>query len=256
MTSFKDKFFQNKINQNSKLTIRPDYTFHSVFQNQVKACDTEEGLGSRLYLIDGEKYPSVTTVLGATQSKEKQQTLKNWRNRIGQEEADRKIKKAAKRGTNLHHLCENFILSEKQFELPESNTNLFGLWKQVYPFLIKINNIHSMESVLYSKRLKIAGRVDIIAEYENELSIIDFKSGTKEKDENWYEDYFCQETAYALLFSEMYGIKVKQIVTLFAFDGNLHAKEGKVIVKKASDYVEKLLKRIKQYHNNNGISIQ
>ena len=87
---------------------------------------------------------------------------------------------------------------------------------QIRPYLDKINNIHALEAPLYSKTLKLAGRVDCIGEYEGELAIIDFKTSSKTKREEWIQDYFSQEVAYAIMFQELTGLKVKKLVTIIA----------------------------------------
>ena len=88
--------------------------------------------------------------------------------------------------------------------------------------LDRIDNIHCLETFLYSHYLGLAGRVDCIAEFDGELAVIDFKTSTKEKQEDWVEHYFVQETAYAAMFLERTGIEVKKIVTLIAVeDGSI-----------------------------------
>ena len=79
-----------------------------------------------------------------------------------------------------------------------------------------INNIHALEAPLCSQVLKLAGRVDCIAEYKGELAIIDFKTSTKTKREEWIHDYFAQETAYAIMFQKPTGLMVKKLVTIIA----------------------------------------
>ena len=117
----------------------------------------------------------------------------------------------------------------------------------MHPLLQRVDNIHLLEGVLYSHRLGTAGRVDCVAEWEGELSIIDFKTSRTEKRKDWITDYFLQETAYALMFGEMYNLKIKKIVTLMAVDHDETRTEGQVFVEYPKDYVEPLLKRLAKY---------
>ena len=235
---------------NEKLLIRPDFVFHDNVANQLDADSSTDQQGRRHYTIsNGVKLPSVTTVLGQTKSEKDKKALENWRKRVGEEEATKITKDAAIRGGKLHALCENFILDQK-FTLPVHGSNDYHLWRQMHPLLNKVNNIRQLEGALYSEKLGIAGRVDCVAEFDGVLSIIDFKTARKQRKEEWLTDYYCQETAYALMYSEMFGEKVTQIVTLMSIDGNT-TDEGHIFIKKPVDYVELLLKRIKMYKTMN-----
>ena len=102
----------------------------------------------------------------------------------------------------------------------------------------RIDNIHLLESPLYSDYLRVAGRVDCIAEFDGELAVIDFKTATREKKEEWIENYFVQETAYAVMYYERCGVKVDKIVTLIAIEDGA----TQVIQKYDLDYYHTLLK--------------
>ena len=92
------------------------------------------------------------------------------------------------------------------------------MFSSAKPHLDRINNIHCLETPLWSDYLGLAGRVDCIAEFDGELAVIDFKTSTKPKRESWIENYFVQETAYAAMFLERTGLEVKKIVTLVAVE--------------------------------------
>jgi len=112
------------------------------------------------------------------------------------------------------------------------------------PTLDRINNIHCLETFLYSHYLGLAGRVDCIAEFDGELAVIDFKTSTKEKKEDWVEHYFVQETAYAAMFLERSGLEVQKIVTLIA------TEEGSVQVFQKynlDDYLQLLKSYIEEF---------
>ena len=174
----------------------------------LKAKTTAQG---RRYFVEGNAYPSVTTVIGEMKKK----SIMEWRRKVGEEEANAISKRATTRGNKCHKLAEDY-LSNKPLDRYRDDVLSLGLFHQIRPYIDKINNIHALEESLYSHTLKLAGRVDCIAEYDNELAIIDFKTSSKYKREEWIQDYFSQETAYAIMFQELTGLKVKQLVTIIA----------------------------------------
>jgi genome maintenance exonuclease 1 len=174
----------------------------------LKAKTTAQG---RRYFVEGNAYPSVTTVIGEMKKK----SILEWRRKVGEEEANAISKRATTRGNKCHKLAEDY-LSNKPLDRYRDDVLSLGMFHQIRPYIDKINNIHALEESLYSHTLKLAGRVDCIAEYDNELAIIDFKTSSKYKREEWIQDYFSQETAYAIMFQELTGLKVKQLVTIIA----------------------------------------
>ena len=138
-----------------------------------------------------------------------------WRNRVGEEEANKISKRASTRGNKCHKLCELYLQNKSISKYSDDPLSM-GLFYQIKPYLDSINNIHALEAPLSSKVLKLAGRVDCIAEYKGELAIIDFKTSTKTKREEWIHDYFAQETAYAIMFQELTNLQVKKLVTIIA----------------------------------------
>jgi len=174
----------------------------------LQATTTSKG---RTYLINDAVYPSVTTVIGHS----KKASIMAWRKKVGEEEANKISKRASTRGNKCHKLCELY-LSNLDVSKYKDDPLSMGLFHQIKPYLDSINNIHALEAPLYSKLLRLAGRVDCIAEYNGELAIIDFKTSTKYKREEWIHDYFAQETAYAIMFQELTGLQVKKLVTIIA----------------------------------------
>ena len=168
--------------------------------------------GLRLYEVgDGKWYPSVTTVT----SHRKKDSIIKWRKRVGEAEANKISGRASARGNKFHSMVESYLKNETVSFDDKSPLASF-LFKTAKETLHRINNIHLLESPLYSDSLRIAGRVDCIAEYDGELAVIDFKTSTKEKKESWIENYFVQETAYAAMYYERSGVKVDKIVTIIA----------------------------------------
>ena len=207
----------------------------------LKAKTTEKG---RRYFVEGNAYPSVTTVIGEMKKK----SIIEWRRKVGEEEANAISKRATTRGNKCHKLAEDY-LSNKPLDRYRDDVLSLGLFHQIRPYIDKINNIHALEESLYSHTLKLAGRVDCIAEYDNELAIIDFKTSTKCKREEWRQDYFSQETAYAIMLQELTGLKVKQLVTIIAVETGT----PQVFVKKdILTYVPKLKEYIDYYKDQHG----
>lgn len=134
----------------------------------------------RTYSVEGMNYPSVTTVIGHSKKK----SIMEWRRRVGEEEANKISKRASTRGNKTHKLAELY-LSNQDISKYKDDPMSMGLFYLIKPHLDSINNIHALEAPLYSRMLKIAGRVDCIAEYKGELAIIDFKTSTKLKKEEW-----------------------------------------------------------------------
>jgi CRISPR/Cas system-associated exonuclease Cas4 (RecB family) len=197
--------------------------------------------GKRYYTLDdGTRLPSVTTVLGAV----KKQSILEWRKRVGEEQANKISKVATTRGTNMHTLCERYLNNQDLGEIMPDAKEMFLTIK---PHLNKINNIHYQEQSLWSKKIEMAGRVDCIAEYEGELSVIDFKTSRKVKKKEWIEDYFWQTTAYALMYEELIGRPINNLVIIMA----VLDEEPLVFKEKTSDHIDGLVKAIKFYRDQN-----
>ena len=205
--------------------------------------DRENIDGVRFYKVpdsDGElvKLVSITSVT----SHWKKDQLKTWRERVGEEEANRITKKATSRGKDMHTLAEYYLNNDK---LPQVKVPLAKiLFNTAKPALNKIDNILAQERSMYSMRLGIAGTVDCIAEYEGELSIIDFKTSSKKKKDEWIKKYYLQATAYSLMWEELTGIKITQIVILIS--GEDGSREE--YIRNRDDYVEELKEVIAKYN--------
>ena len=167
--------------------------------------------GSRVYETpSGRAYPSVTTVTGL----HNKQAILDWRKRVGAEEANRISTKAAKRGTRIHTLCESYLNNESV------EPNLFDTetFKAIKPYLNNIQDVHCLETPLYSDHLEVAGTVDCIAKYKGKMSVIDFKTSTRKKSRDDIQNYFMQCSAYAVAFEERTGVPVGKIVIIMAVD--------------------------------------
>ena len=200
----------------------------------------------RFYLTpEGKMYPSITTVL----QRRKMQGLMEWRKRVGDDVANYIARTAAQRGTKVHHMCEDY-LNNVQNEWPEKWAEHqkkflpFVLFGQLRPYLDKnVNNIFAQECGLYSDKYRVAGRVDCIAEYNNVPSIIDFKTSTKERNDDWNESYYIQASAYAEMFEERTGTPIQQIVILVVTEDGVVQE----FVKTKDEYLPKLIETIDDF---------
>ena len=196
---------------------------------------TETINGKRFYVTpDGDKYPSVTTIT----SQYNKQSIMEWRKRVGEEEANRISSKAAGRGTRVHTLCENYLNNQEDY-LQKQMPDAIVMFKTLQPLLNEyVNNIHALEVPLYSDYLRTAGRVDCIAEFDGAISVIDFKTSSKPKEDKWIQNYYMQCSAYAVMFEERTGIPVSRIVVMIAVDG----EKAQIFVKKRNDYIDGFIK--------------
>jgi genome maintenance exonuclease 1 len=143
--------------------------------------------------------------------------IQEWRNRVGNEEANRISSKASTRGTKLHKACEDYLNNKDPvFKTPLEQE----LFVKIKPILNNINNIHAQELRMYSHHLRMAGTVDCIAEYEGKLAVIDFKTSSKLKEASYIENYFMQCTAYAIMYEERFGIPINKTIVIVAVEDN------------------------------------
>jgi len=208
---------------------------------ELASLETKEINGARHYLLPSGVYvPSVTTMLGHF----KKQVIQEWRERVGSQEADKIRNRAATRGTKFHNLVQKYL--ENQSIL---NENIMPDMKQAFndikPTLHRINNIHYIETPLYSDKMRLAGRTDVIGEFDGILSVIDFKTSSRPKTEAMIEDYFLQSTCYALMYEERVGIPIEQIVILMSTDDT---NEPQIFVKNKEQFVDKLCDKILKFH--------
>jgi genome maintenance exonuclease 1 len=197
--------------------------------------------GKRYYTLpDGTRLPSVTTVIGA----QKKEAIMEWRRKVGEEVANKISKQATSRGTNVHTLCEKYLNNDPKYLLG-AMPDALQMFKSIKPFLNKIDNIHYQEAALWSKTLGMAGRVDCIAEYEGVLSVIDFKTSKRIKNIHDIQDYFWQTSAYALMYEELIGQPIDDLVIIMAVDD----EQPLIFKQKTSDHIDGLVKAIEYYRN-------
>ena len=191
--------------------------------------------GTRVYETpDGSYYPSVTTITGQMNKK----AINEWRARVGEKVANQITKQASARGTSIHKLCEHYILGTMDdVKIMPSNKEMFS--SMANHLAETIGKVYAVEGFLYSDFLRSAGQVDMIAEYNGVLSVVDFKTSKKKKNPEWIENYFVQEAAYSFMFEERTQLQVGQLVTVIGVDGE---DEPQVFIKNTKERNQYLLK--------------
>ncbi len=208
--------------------------------------------GKRYYWTpDGALYPSVTSVLGS--NKDKKEGLQRWRNRVGLQEADRISRRTSNRGTQLHKICEDYLLNKENYFAKHMPLHI-ELFNHIRPILDEsVEVIYGNELALFSHTLKTAGRTDMFCRFRGIDTIVDFKTATKDKKEQWIEDYFLQSTCYAIMLEEVYKdvqkIHIPQIAIVVAVEDG--EEKQQLFVKKTSEYREKVLSFFADYHSKN-----
>ena len=204
----------------------------------------------RFYITpEGEEYPSITTVL----SSRNKAGLHEWRKRVGDEVANYVSGKAASRGTKVHHMCEDYLNNmviqfPSKWEKHKKDFFPYCLFTQLQEKVLQnIDDIYAQEAGLYSDKYKVAGRVDCVSEYNGVPSVIDFKTSTKERKDDWNENYYIQGSAYAEMFQERTGIVIDQVVILVVTeDGTVQE-----FVKCKHDYLNALTETVTEWRNQN-----
>jgi genome maintenance exonuclease 1 len=210
----------------------------------LKELNTKSSDTGRFYETpEGQSYPSVTTITGLLSKA----SILAWRQRVGDSKADAITKAATTRGNKVHKMAEMYLRNEMAsqinlFEDPMPHIeNMFFQLTELLDNSIGI--INAIEAPLYSDQLKVGGRVDVIAEWDGELAVIDFKTSSKPKKESWIDGYFMQSSAYALMFEELTGIKINKIVIAIAVENN----RSQVFIKNSTEYLQQFIDLRKTY---------
>ena len=209
---------------------------------------TEMIKGKRYYVTpEGNRYPSVTTVTGLLN----RVWLNQWKKKVGEKKANTIARKASNRGTRYHQIQEDFINNKLTEEMIKKITPLdLMMFNQTKVVTQGLGDIYMLEGSMYSDELKMAGRVDCIAEYAGDLSVIDFKTSTKAKYPSSIKNYFMQETCYAIMFEEMYGKKIEKIITIIAVE---ETGQAQLFIEKPSNWIEDVKILREQYRTEYGI---
>ena len=205
--------------------------------------------GKRHYVFDKEKLPSVTTILSATQDPEKAQSLKAWRDRVGEASATRIVDEAAARGTAMHKILENYILKEGYLDLTNVGKDAHNMaMKIIADGLCNITEYYGLESTLYYPGL-YAGATDMIALHKNKMAIVDFKQTNKPKKREWIEDYCLQLAAYGMAHDYMHKTQIDKAVIMMCSKDNYYQEfviEGNEFQK----HMHNFLRRVDEYYSS------
>ena len=205
--------------------------------------------GQRHYILNKEKLPSVTTILSATQSAEKRESLAKWRERVGEVEATRIVDSAGARGTAMHKILEKYILGEGYLDETTVGKQAHNMALQVIQSgLSNLTEYYGTECTLYYPGL-YAGQTDLVAIHKGEDAIIDFKQTNKPKRREWIEDYCLQLAAYAMAHNFIYKTKITKGVVMMCSKDNYYQEfviEGAEFQK----YKHNFLRRVDEYYSS------
>lgn len=168
-----------------------------------------DGIG--VYQIGGVNYASVTSILAATKSEESKLALQRWRDKVGEDEAERISKAACERGTAVHSCCEALLRGEVE---PEIDEIARPFWLNMQPHVLKLKPDY-IETFTYYPELKYAGRFDVFGTYDGQPNtIVDFKTASKPTRMEWIDDYWLQVAAYAGAIEQTLGVATDRAVII------------------------------------------
>jgi len=178
--------------------------------------------GQRHYDVGtSDKLPSVTTILSATQSEEKRESLKRWMERVGKDEATRTKDQAAARGTAMHKYLEDYIDGKTYADLTELGQQAGTMAQEIIKKGLenRLDEVWGSEVTIYYPGL-YAGATDVVGVYEGTPAIVDFKQTNKPKRKEWIGDYGLQLAAYAMGHNFVYGTDInKGVILMCSKDG-------------------------------------
>jgi len=216
--------------------------FHNELVNlpELTATQTERG---RMYNVPGGRaYPSITTVLGARPEKKK--IIAEWRARVGEQEANKVSAQASRRGTSIHKMMEDWITGE-----PITGGLVDReMFATMHPYVDKyLQTVYAIEAPLYSHKLGVAGRCDLVGKWAGVNCIIDFKTSKRLKSEEHIDNYLLQATAYSIMFEELTSTIIPGIVILVGVDGE---PKPQMFCRFRAKYVDQLYGVIADYYEN------
>lgn len=212
---------------------------------QYKKFSRQEENGQRTYNVDNKKIPSVTTILSATKSQEDIDSLRRWRDRIGDEAARKTTIDAARRGTEMHYVLEQYINGQGYFNLSEEGAKARLMAHKIIENMQVLEIIYGNEVSLHYEEL-YAGATDLIGIHGGKPTIIDFKQSNKLKQRNYVEDYYYQIAAYALAHEKNYGPIDKGLIAICTKD--LVYQEFILDKDDLKRYKDKWIQRVEQFN--------
>ena len=207
--------------------------------------------GSRHYDVSNEVLPSVTAIIARTQSEEKRQSLQQWRQRVGEQEAENIKNTAASRGTLMHSFLEYYVRGDKLLDLSDEGRVASGMGQVIIDQGLKdMEEVWGSEVTLFYPGL-YAGSTDLCGIYGGRESIVDFKQTNKIKKREWIEDYFIQLGAYAMAHDVIYNTCVDQgVVLMCSKDG--YFQKFTSTGKEFTGFKHKFLERVGQFYQKRG----
>lgn len=214
---------------------------------KINRIDTPEG--RRYATPDGEKLPSVTTILDATKSEESKKALNEWRKRMGPVKAQQITTEAAGRGTRMHKWIEDYIKTG-ELGVPGSNPYSQQSHKMadsiIRQGLVNCSEYWGTEVPLYFPKV-YAGTTDLVGVHNGEPAIMDHKQSNKLKKREWIDDYFVQLAAYATAHNEVHGTNIRKGVIFMCTADNIY-QEFIIEGAEFDSWVDKWFKRVEQYY--------
>ncbi len=207
-----------------------------------------EDHGTRLYDVNGTRLPSVTTILGATKD---QQFLKDWKAKVGEQEAERIKNLSSNRGTAMHKFLEHYILGTGYDDLTELGQKAKTMAQKVIEIgLAPVEEWYGSEVTLYYPGL-YAGSTDLVCLHDGLETIVDFKQSNRPKKKEWIEDYYLQIAAYAMAHDYVHGSEIRQGVIMmctpdlyyqeFIIEGEEYRNAKHGFLRRLNDYYDKYM---------------
>ena len=212
--------------------------------NYLEAKRIEEH-GSRTYDVNGNRLPSVTTILSRTKD---QTFINDWKAKVGEKKAEEIKNLSSKRGTSMHKYLENYILGKGYEDLTDLGQESKRMAEKVIEVgLLPVSGYYGSEVTLHYPGL-YAGSTDLVGVHNDMDTIIDFKQANRPKRAEWIEDYFLQIAAYAMAHDYVHGSKIRQGVIMVCTP-DLYYQEFKVQDAELRQWKHKFLKRLNQYYD-------
>ena len=206
---------------------------------------TDPDTGKRVYEISSYRLPSVTTILGATKNTE---FLKQWKAKVGEQEADRIKNISSARGTSMHKFLESYVTGVGYDDLTELGCQARPMAEKIMEIgLAPVTEYFGSEVTLHYPGL-YAGQTDLVCLHNDLETVVDFKQANRPKKKEWIEDYYLQIAAYAMAHDYVYGSNIQQGVIMVCTP-DLYYQEFKVEGPELRSWKHKFLKRLDMYHD-------
>ena len=206
---------------------------------------TDPDTGKRVYEISNYRLPSVTTILGATKD---QTFLKDWKAKVGTQEAERIKNISSSRGTSMHKYLESFITDVGYDDLTELGQAAKPMAKKIMEVgLAPVDQYYGSEVTLHYPGL-YAGQTDLVCLHNDLETIVDFEQANRPKKKEWIEDYYLQIAAYAMAHDYVYKSQIRQGVIMVCTP-DLYYQEFRITDHELRTWKHRFLKRLDMYHD-------